>query len=160
MQVSRLSRLILVAVLASALLAAQALHAEPADASRPAPPRSAILRVMVQNVVSSSGHVRVDVCTRSEFLSKCRYSGAAPATPGVTMVEVRDLPPGVYAVQAYDDRNDNREVDRNVLGLPTEAVGFSNDAPVGLHGPSFKRASFTYAGGEQTLSLRLRRFVP
>ena len=160
MQVSRLSRLFPVAVLTSALLAAQALHTEATDAGGAATTRGAILRVMVQNVVSSSGHVRVDVCTRSEFLSKCRYSGAAPATPGVTMVEVRDLPPGVYAVQAYDDRNDNREVDRNVLGLPTEAVGFSNDAAVGLHGPSFKRAYFVYSGGEQTLSLRLRRFVP
>jgi uncharacterized protein (DUF2141 family) len=155
-----LSRLLPVAALASAFLAAQALHAEPADAGRPAATRGNVLRVMVQEVASSRGHVRVDVCTRSEFLSKCRYSGSAPATPGVTIVEVRDLPPGVYAVQAYDDRNDNREVDRNVLGLPTEAVGFSNDAPVRLHGPSFKAASFNYPGGEQTLSLRLRRFVP
>ena len=73
---------------------------------------------------------------------------------------MRDLPPGVYAVQAYDDRNDNRRVDRNLLGLPTEAIGFSNDAPVGLHGPSFKAASFTFAGGEQTIELRLRRFLP
>ncbi len=155
-----MSRLLPVAALASALLAAQALHAEPADAGRPAATRGNILRIMVQEVASSRGHVRVDVCTRSEFLSKCRYSGSAPATPGVTIVEVRDLPPGVYAVQAYDDRNDNREVDRNVLGLPTEAVGFSNDAPVRLHGPSFKTASFNYPGGEQTLSLRLRRFIP
>lgn len=122
--------------------------------------RGGVLRVMVRDVGSSRGRVRVDVCTRSEFLSKCRYSGSAPANPGVTMVEVRDLPPGVYAVQAYDDQNDNRAVDRNLLGLPVEAVGFSNDAPVRLHGPSFQAASFNYPGGELTITLRLRRFVP
>lgn len=155
-----MSRLLPVAALTSALLAAQALHAEPADAGHAPATRANVLRVMVQGVGSSRGHVRVDVCTRSEFLSRCRYSGSAPAAPGVTMVEVRDLPPGVYAVQAYDDRNDNRAVDRDVLGLPTEAVGFSNDAPVGLHGPSFRAASFDYPGGEQTISLRLRRFLP
>ena len=162
---ARLPRLLAVAALTSALLAAQPLQAEPLHGEPPgagshAALRGNVLRVMVHDVASSRGHVRVDVCTRSEFLSKCRYSGSAPATPGVTMVEVRDLPPGVYAVQAYDDRNDNREVDRNVIGLPTEAVGFSNDAPVRLHGPSFKSASFDYPGGEQAISLRLRRFIP
>ena len=76
------------------------------------------------------------------------------------MVEVKDLPPGVYAVQAYHDRNDNHKVDRNFLGLPVEAVGFSNDAPVGLSGPSFEAARFNFPGGEQTIALRLRRFIP
>lgn len=120
-----------------------------------------MLRVLVTGVTSSRGHVRVDVCTRSEFLKDdCRYSGAAPATPSVTVVVVRDLPPGVYAVQAYHDRNDNLAVDQDFLGLPTEAVGFSNDAPVHFAPPSFKAAEFGYAGGEQTISLRLRHFHP
>jgi uncharacterized protein (DUF2141 family) len=154
----RLPRLLFAAALTSALLAAEAAHAQPGEASRSAGTHENVLRVMVQDVRSSRGHVRVDVCTRSEFLSRCRYSGSAPATRGVTMVEVGDLPPGVYAVQAYEDRNDNRAVDRNLIGIPTEAVGFSNDAPVRLHGPSFGAASFTFAGGEQTISLRLRRF--
>jgi uncharacterized protein (DUF2141 family) len=155
-----LSRLFPAVAFAAALVVAQAAHAEPAEVARPAATHANVLRVMVRNVAAAGGHVRVDVCAASEFLSKCRYSGSAVATPGVTMVEVRDLPPGVYAVQAYDDRNDNRTVDRSLIGLPTEAVGFSNDAPVGLEGPSFKAAAFTYAGGEQTISLRLRRFLP
>jgi len=149
--------LVAVAVsLAAALSPAQHVQAEPSEAA----PRAGVLRVIVHNVAAAGGHVRVDVCTASEFLSKCRYSGSAAATPGVTMVEVRDLPPGVYAVQAYDDRNDNRRVDRNLIGLPTEAVGFSNNASVRLDGPSFKAASFDFAGGEQTIALRLRRFLP
>jgi uncharacterized protein (DUF2141 family) len=155
-----LTRLLFAAALGAAIVAAPAVHAQPAEAANSATPRDNVLRVRVLDVGSSRGHVRVDVCSRSEFLRECRYSGSAPATRGVTMVEVRDLPPGVYAVQAYDDRNDNRMVDRNLIGLPTEAVGFSNDAPVRLHGPSFKAAAFPYAGGEQTIELRLRRFVP
>lgn len=99
------------------------------------------------------------MCSRSEFLGECRYSGSAPAKPGGAIVEVKDLPPGVYAVQAYDDRNDNQKVDRNFVGLPTEAVGFSNNAPVPFTGPSFKASSFTYAGGEQQISLRLHSYL-
>jgi uncharacterized protein (DUF2141 family) len=51
-------------------------------------------------------------------------------------------------------------VDRNFIGLPTEGVGFSNNAPVPFSGPSFREAAFTYAGGEQTISLKLRRYLP
>lgn len=149
-----------IALVIASLAAALTAQAEPSETARGGAPRGNVLRVMVRGVAASGGHVRVDVCTRAEFLSECRYSGAAPATRGVTMVEVRDLPAGVYAVQAYRDENDDHKVDRNFLGLPVEAVGFSNDAPVGLSGPSFKAAAFNFPGGEQTISLRLRRFIP
>jgi uncharacterized protein (DUF2141 family) len=156
-----LLRFLIAAALAASLaasLAAPAARAQSADDA--AAGRSNVLRVTVAGVSSSRGHVRVDVCSRTEFLGECRYSGSAPAQPGATIVEVRDLPPGVYAVQAYDDRNDNQKVDRNLIGLPTEGVGFSNNAPVPFSGPSFKAAAFAYRGGEQSISLRLRRFIP
>ena len=144
----------------TAALATSAAQAQPTDPSQPAGGQTNVLRVAVSGVSSSRGHVRVDVCGRTEFLSSCRYSGSAPAKPGETVVEVKDLPPGIYAVQAYDDRNDNQKVDRNLIGMPTEGVGFSNNAPVPFSGPRFNDAAFTYDGGEQTISLHLRRFIP
>ncbi len=150
----------LIAAALGALITASGARAQPQEDGPAEAGRAAVLRVVVSNVGSARGHVRVDVCSRSEFLHDCRYSGSAPAKRGVTIVEVRDLPPGVYAVQAYDDRNDNQEVDRNVIGLPTEAVGFSNDPPVPFTGPSFRDAAFAYTGREQSISLKLRRFIP
>jgi uncharacterized protein (DUF2141 family) len=120
---------------------------------------AADLRVQVGGVKSAQGHVRVDVCVSSEFLKDCHYSASAPAARGVTTVLVRDVPPGVYAVQAYHDRNDNHAVDRNIFGLPTEAVGFSNDAPIRMAPPKFKSAAFDYDGGEKTITLQLRHFA-
>jgi uncharacterized protein (DUF2141 family) len=119
------------------------------------------LTVEVQGVTSNKGHIRIDVCSRGEFLKEdCRYRGAAPAVPGVTVVVVKDVPPGVYAIQAYHDRNDNGDVDRDFLGFPTEAVGFSNDAPIRFGPPSFRAAGFEFAGGDMCVHLRLRRFHP
>ena len=119
-----------------------------------------VLRVVVSGVDSAAGHVRVDICTRSEFLHDCRFSGAAPAIPGVTVVIVKDVPPGTYAIQAYHDRNDNLSVDQNFIGVPTESVGFSRDPAIRFKPPSFRSAAFDYPGGEQTIALRLRRFFP
>jgi uncharacterized protein (DUF2141 family) len=78
---------------------------------------------------------------------------AAPALAPATTVLARGVPPGVYAVQAYHDRNDDHAVDRNVFGLPTEAVEFSNDAP------RVKSWAFHDAGAGQTIISRLRHFA-
>ncbi|HEV7386248.1 MAG TPA: DUF2141 domain-containing protein [Phenylobacterium sp.] len=147
--------------LAAASVAALSLVASAAQASDTAPadePQN-VLRIAVAGVESTRGHVRVDVCPVNDFLKDCRYGGVAPATPGVTVVVVKDLPPGTYAAQAYQDGNDNHSVDRNILGLPTEGVGFSNNAPIRLHPPSFGAAAFDYAGGDQTISFKLRHFA-
>lgn len=126
----------------------------------PAPSTEGALRIIVSDVRSSSGQVRVDVCPQSDFLKACRFGAEAPARAGETVVFVPGLPPGEYAVQAYHDGNQNHQVDRNFIGLPTEEVGFSKDPPLRWHAPSFKSAAFNYSGGDQTITLRLHRFVP
>jgi len=126
----------------------------------PEPTGGGALRVVVMDVRSSAGQVRVDVCPQSDFLKECRFGAEAPARQGETVVVVPGLPPGEYAVQAYHDGNQNHHVDRNILGLPTEEVGFSKNPPIRFSAPSFKSAAFNYNGGDQTIELRLRRFAP
>jgi len=50
------------------------------------------------------------------------------------------VPPGKYAVAVLHDENENQKLDRNFLGIPTEGFGFSNNPPVFLSAPSFKKA--------------------
>jgi len=57
-----------------------------------------------------------------------------------TVWTVHDLPEGDYALIAYQDENDNRQIDLRVLGLPREPVGVSNNAR-GLFGPPRFRAA-------------------
>ncbi|MHB8284040.1 MAG: DUF2141 domain-containing protein [Caulobacteraceae bacterium] len=113
----------------------------------------------VSGVRFSSGSVRVDVCTPETFLKAvCAYSSSAPATAGTTTVVLANVPPGVYAAQVYHDWNDNHQVDRKALGIPKEGLGFSNNAALGLHGPSFASAAFTHNDAPQTLSVKLHHF--
>ena len=39
-----------------------------------------------------------------------------------------NLPYGPYSVSFYHDENANGELDKNAMGIPTEAYGFSNNA--------------------------------
>jgi uncharacterized protein (DUF2141 family) len=117
------------------------------------------IHVTVSEVWRAGGHVRVDVCTRETFLrGGCPYSASAPAEVGETTVTVPNVPPGLYAIQVYHDVNDNQRVDQGFMGIPKEGVGFSRDASVGRHGPSFDAAAVAHQAEPQSLRVRLRHF--
>jgi uncharacterized protein (DUF2141 family) len=123
-----------------------------------AQPTGAVI-VQVENVRSSQGHVRVELCTEGAFLTDdCTVAGSAPAQRGETVVTLVDVPPGVYAVQVFHDANDDHKVNRGAFGIPTEDIGFSREAPLGLHGPQFIKAAFNHAADEQVITLHLRHF--
>ncbi|MHB8528974.1 MAG: DUF2141 domain-containing protein [Caulobacteraceae bacterium] len=137
---------------ASALVALAALFAAQA--------RAAIVEVAVSGIKEARGHIRVGLCTKQTFLKHdCPYEGAAPAEVGSTVVKIADVPPGEYAVQAFHDDTDQGVVHQNFLGIPREAVGFSNDPPIGLHGPSFRDAAFSVEHGVARISLTLRHIL-
>jgi uncharacterized protein (DUF2141 family) len=117
------------------------------------------ITVTISGLRYSEGVVHVDVCTRETFLrSTCPYSATGPAQIGDTTVTVDQVPPGVYAIQAFHDFKETGSLDQGPLGIPREGIAFSRDAPLGLSGPSFDRAAFTHGNEPQTLRLRLHRF--
>ena len=53
-----------------------------------------------------------------------------------------NLPEGEYALAIYQDENRNKILDKNLLGIPTEIYGFSNNARSNFSAPSFQEAKF------------------
>ena len=117
------------------------------------------LEVVVTNVRNAKGRVVVGVCSMDRFLGEdCQFHASAKAQPAKTLVTVPNVAAGVWAVQAFLDENDSDEVDRNLLGIPTEGIGFSNDARFGLGPPRFGDAAFQLTPGGGRITLRLRYF--
>jgi len=58
-------------------------------------------------------------------------------------VQFSGLPNEKFAVAVFHDRNKNGVMDKNLLGIPTESYGFSNNAREMFSAPSFKSASFS-----------------
>lgn len=58
-----------------------------------------------------------------------------------------DLPPGRYGVIVFHDENDDGRLDKNMLGMPTEGYGFSNNATGFFSAPSFDDAAITVGSG-------------
>jgi uncharacterized protein (DUF2141 family) len=80
----------------------------------------------------------------------------APIVRQAATCQFKGVAPGAYAVAVVHDENGNGRLDRNMLGIPTEGVGASNN-PVSHFGPpKFDAARFDYGGGDRTLSIQLR----
>jgi uncharacterized protein (DUF2141 family) len=57
-------------------------------------------------------------------------------------VVFQKIPYGEYAIVILHDENKNGKMDYNVIGLPKEGYGFSNNATATLGPPPFKDAKF------------------
>jgi len=120
--------------------------------------QAAKLEVVVANVRSGKGHVRVAACSAETFLKDfCQWNGEVRAAPGEVVVTL-EVPPGIWAVQAYQDEDGSGKVTRNFLGIPTEGLGFSNDAPFRFGPPKFADAAFRLEPGGGRIRLTLRYF--
>ena len=67
-----------------------------------------------------------------------------------------NVAPGTYAVAVFHDENDNHEMDTNLLGIPKEGVGVSNDAKGFMGPPPYDKAKFNYPGGQLHISLHMK----
>lgn len=125
----------------------------------PSLPLAAELEVTVDHVANDNGYVLVALCTPDTFLhAGCPYTGRARAANGKVQVVVSDIKPGVYALQAFHDSNDNMDLDRNLFGLPKEGMGFGNDAPIRLGPPRFEDAAIEIPPQGAAASIRLHYY--
>lgn len=77
-----------------------------------------------------------------------------PVTQASMKINLGDLPAGDYAVKLYQDENDNGQMDSNMLGIPSEGYGFSNNGGA-MGQPDFKDAKFSISQ-DTVISIHLR----
>lgn len=143
----RLRRALLAASAATACLSLGSPAAAAGDPALPpagcaGPTSKTWLKVVVEGVHGSSGQIAMTLYNDdpSRFLAHhgALYVGRVQAVANTTTSCIFIPRPGVYVVAVYHDENGNGSFDRNSLGLPAEAYGFSNNPPTLLGLPSFR----------------------
>jgi len=120
--------------------------------------QAARLEVVVGNIRSGRGHIRVAVCSPATFLKEtCQWNAHSKAAAGEVTLTL-DVPPGTWAAQAYQDEDNVGRITRNFFGLPKVGIGFSNDAPFRFGPPSFADAAFRLGPGGGRIRFNLRYF--
>lgn len=119
---------------------------------------AADLQVNIDGLRHETGFVNVALFnSETHFLNTdAMLSGKRLKANSTIRTRFTDLQPGTYAISVYHDANGNGKLDKNLLGMPTESYGFSNNA-VGIgRAPSFSQAAFTLETVDKTISITLR----
>ena len=78
-----------------------------------------------------------------------------PAVKGQMELKFENVAPGVYAVFIHHDANGNGKFDTNVIGIPTEGYGYSNNANP-MRRARFDEARFEMKAENLSLEIVLR----
>lgn len=88
--------------------------------------------------------------TRSRVVSTIQNDKAVLSFPNVS--------PGIYAVLVFHDENGNGDLDHNLLRMPTEPWGYSNDFELTLFSglPNFQKVRFVFPSEREYISIRVK----
>lgn len=118
--------------------------------------QAANIKLEVSNIQVTEGMVMIAV-----YDTEANYNGGepvavsqVPANSKLLTIDFPELTDGDYAIKLFHDENNNGELDTNLVGMPIEGYGFSNNA--GRFGPaSYADARFAVNGStELTIVLR------
>ncbi len=115
------------------------------------------LALHVDHITKTKGVMMIALYNSAESYKsdKNAFNGKKIAvTQGALTVNFGDVPAGDYAIKLYQDENENGVIDKNVIGIPTEGYGFSNNGGA-MGPPSFDEAKFSVTG-KTAISIHLR----
>lgn len=117
------------------------------------------LTIIVKNTADNQGTVRAALYkTPKEFpMGKVFKIVEGKIKDNRSVMTFDNLPEGEYAVAILHDRNDNKKMDYNFLGIPTEGYGFSNNIKAVLSASSFEQAKVVIqANAHQTITISMQ----
>ena len=118
------------------------------------------IHVKILNIRNSTGTVACalfesPVGFPAEFLRSATNVMVIKIRKTQARCDFEDIPSGTYAMAVIHDEDMNGKLETNLLGIPTEGYGFSNDAKSMIGVPSFSAASFPYDGQSLDLTMNL-----
>lgn len=104
------------------------------------------IKVKVQNITQRQGVIHVGLCNSSEDFTEGKDTFKELTTKvgptGEIEVVFNSIPKGKYAIRLYQDTDNSGDLTTNIIGIPKEPFGFSNNPRTQFGPPTFSDASF------------------
>jgi uncharacterized protein (DUF2141 family) len=120
---------------------------------------AARLFVTIRGTHSADGYLYVALFSKPDGFPDGDYSAQHMKLKAAdqTLTAVFDgLVPGIYAVGAYHDENNNGRLDTDFIGYPTEGYALSNGIRAVFSRPRFIDAAFAVGGEDAHVTLRIK----
>lgn len=106
------------------------------------------LTVIVSGFENDKGQLKIVLFnskeTYSNNLNEPFISGLVNIKDKKAIWVFENIPFGEYAIKCYHDENGNNELDKNILGIPKEKYGFSNNANGSFGIPDYEKTKFVF----------------
>ncbi len=116
------------------------------------------LTVIIKNLASSTAPVIVGVYgTKNKFpdphgqLKEYKFK---PKGKNLS-AKITDLKFGTYALAIYQDLNSSGKINKNLIGIPTEPYGFSNNYKPKVKAPGFDDCKFDYSAKTNSVTITM-----
>ncbi len=118
------------------------------------------LTVSVSNIrLEQKGNLRIGIFKKEGFptASKAIYGKIIAVDKSKMEVNFTDIEPNTYGIAVVQDQDKNGKLSTNLVGIPTEPYGFSNNKFGTFGPPDFNEISFKLETGKQkSLSIILK----
>src|SRR5882757_8913603 len=122
-------------------------------------PNSATLTVRILSARNVNGVVRIALFQSTDGFpgdaSKALRTQPAKIDPQTLTAQTvfSGIPQGTYAVMVFHDENGNGKLDKNMVGIPKEGYGASNNPAKRMRAPNFDEAKFSF-NLQQSIDIR------
>ena len=103
------------------------------------------LSITIAGMENTNGQLMIAVLDGEDAFAANRppvLSMLLPPKKGALTISTDALPPGEYAVRVVQDENGNGTLDTNMVGMPREPWGFSNNAVGSFAPPPWEAVRF------------------
>lgn len=116
------------------------------------------LTVQVGGIRAARGEVAITVYAddKRRFLARGGKLLRVRTPAAATVRACFWLPPKNYAIAVYHDADGDRDFDRNMVGMPAEGFGFSNNPETMIGLPPLGKVRFRVPPGEGQVSIQMR----
>ena len=97
------------------------------------------LEMEINNLESNKGPIYIRILDENE---NPVIVGTSPVINYSSEISFDSIFPGKYAIQFFHDENENQKMDFNLIGIPKEKFGSSNDVKPILGPPKFEKMLF------------------
>jgi uncharacterized protein (DUF2141 family) len=114
-------------------------------------------RLYIEGINELKGEIRIAMFDSKEKYTKDPIHAIVIPVDSTTIIWTQEmLPFGEYAIAVYHDKNENGKIDTNLLGIPKEDYGFSNNAR-GRFGPaSWQDSKFMVEDNFYSTSIKIK----
>jgi len=124
---------------------------------------SITLEIKMEGLIPEKGSIRIGLYnSAAAFADEANPNHAQVVSVGknaTQIIKFEGLPEGKYLVAAYQDVNGNKKIDKNILGIPTEAYAFSNNVFPKWKSPTFDEAAIKLEKPVEAIKLKFRTWI-